>query len=275
MLHLLGIDHEQLTFKFQGRDFRLTDVHGHVVKASWRKRVLTELQPFLGRFHPLAPPSPDRLPAAGRRRRGPVATEALRGHRHRAPDADAARPLRDVHRRRHCHRDAAVVERRLRHGARRRHQQWGLMLGTMVFLACVAAWWRERTPGGYPACCTRVVSAGRRPGRGDRSSRRVAHARRGVPDRAHASVPFLMAARASTPRGPVDPSATPVFKTLVAPRSRRGASAATVRPTGGQVAARLPGGDCKGGEDGAVIVPGNAAGSFWCVAFSCPLPTRR
>ncbi len=32
MLHLLGIDHERLTYKFQGRDFRLTDVHGNVVK---------------------------------------------------------------------------------------------------------------------------------------------------------------------------------------------------------------------------------------------------
>jgi hypothetical protein len=32
ILHLLGFDHEQLTFRFQGRDFRLTDVHGHVVK---------------------------------------------------------------------------------------------------------------------------------------------------------------------------------------------------------------------------------------------------
>jgi hypothetical protein len=31
ILHLLGLDHEQLTFRFQGRDFRLTDVHGHVV----------------------------------------------------------------------------------------------------------------------------------------------------------------------------------------------------------------------------------------------------
>ena len=30
-LHLLGIDHERLTFRFQGRDFRLTDVHGQVV----------------------------------------------------------------------------------------------------------------------------------------------------------------------------------------------------------------------------------------------------
>jgi hypothetical protein len=32
ILHLLGFDHEKLTFRFQGRDFRLTDVHGHVVK---------------------------------------------------------------------------------------------------------------------------------------------------------------------------------------------------------------------------------------------------
>ncbi len=32
MLHLLGIDHERLTYKFQGRDYRLTDVHGRVVK---------------------------------------------------------------------------------------------------------------------------------------------------------------------------------------------------------------------------------------------------
>jgi arylsulfatase A-like enzyme len=32
LLHLLGIDHERLTFKHQGRYFRLTDVHGHVVK---------------------------------------------------------------------------------------------------------------------------------------------------------------------------------------------------------------------------------------------------
>jgi arylsulfatase A-like enzyme len=32
VLHLLGMDHERLTFKFQGRRHRLTDVHGHVVK---------------------------------------------------------------------------------------------------------------------------------------------------------------------------------------------------------------------------------------------------
>jgi hypothetical protein len=32
LLHLLGFDHERLTYRFQGRDYRLTDVHGHVVK---------------------------------------------------------------------------------------------------------------------------------------------------------------------------------------------------------------------------------------------------
>ena len=33
LLHLLGIDHERLTYKYQGRRFRLTDVHGKVVQA--------------------------------------------------------------------------------------------------------------------------------------------------------------------------------------------------------------------------------------------------
>ena len=33
MLHLMGIDHEQLVYKFQGRRFRLTDVHGNVIKS--------------------------------------------------------------------------------------------------------------------------------------------------------------------------------------------------------------------------------------------------
>ena len=32
LLHCLGINHERLTYRFQGRDFRLTDVHGNVVK---------------------------------------------------------------------------------------------------------------------------------------------------------------------------------------------------------------------------------------------------
>ena len=33
ILHLLGFDHERLTYRFQGRDFRLTDVHGELVSA--------------------------------------------------------------------------------------------------------------------------------------------------------------------------------------------------------------------------------------------------
>jgi hypothetical protein len=31
ILHLLGLDHKRLTFRFQGRDFRLTDVHGELL----------------------------------------------------------------------------------------------------------------------------------------------------------------------------------------------------------------------------------------------------
>jgi len=33
LLHQLGFDHEKLTYRFQGRDFRLTDIHGKVVHA--------------------------------------------------------------------------------------------------------------------------------------------------------------------------------------------------------------------------------------------------
>ena len=32
ILHLLGLDHEKLTYRYAGRDFRLTDVSGAVVK---------------------------------------------------------------------------------------------------------------------------------------------------------------------------------------------------------------------------------------------------
>ena len=33
LLHLLGLDHTRLTYRHAGRDFRLTDVHGEVVRA--------------------------------------------------------------------------------------------------------------------------------------------------------------------------------------------------------------------------------------------------
>ena len=32
LLHLLGFDHEKFTYRYAGRDFRLTDVHGRVVR---------------------------------------------------------------------------------------------------------------------------------------------------------------------------------------------------------------------------------------------------
>jgi hypothetical protein len=32
MLHLMGFDHTKLTYRYAGRDFRLTDVHGKVIK---------------------------------------------------------------------------------------------------------------------------------------------------------------------------------------------------------------------------------------------------
>jgi hypothetical protein len=32
-MHQLGFDHTRLTYRFQGRDYRLTDVHGEVVQA--------------------------------------------------------------------------------------------------------------------------------------------------------------------------------------------------------------------------------------------------
>ena len=32
ILHLLGVDHTKLTFHYQGRDFRLTDVHGKIIE---------------------------------------------------------------------------------------------------------------------------------------------------------------------------------------------------------------------------------------------------
>jgi len=32
LLHLLGFEHTRLTYRFQGRDFRLTDVHGKLIR---------------------------------------------------------------------------------------------------------------------------------------------------------------------------------------------------------------------------------------------------
>ena len=47
LFHLLGIDHEQLTFKYQGRHFRLTDVHGNLVKDILALQYLSLTDEFL------------------------------------------------------------------------------------------------------------------------------------------------------------------------------------------------------------------------------------
>jgi hypothetical protein len=33
LFHLMGFDHDRLTYRFQGRDYRLTDLHGEVVRS--------------------------------------------------------------------------------------------------------------------------------------------------------------------------------------------------------------------------------------------------
>jgi hypothetical protein len=39
ILHLMGIDHKRLTYRYQGRDFRLTDIHGELVNKALAERV--------------------------------------------------------------------------------------------------------------------------------------------------------------------------------------------------------------------------------------------
>jgi len=39
-MHLLGFDHKKLTYRFQGRDYRLTDVHGKVINGVLAQRFL-------------------------------------------------------------------------------------------------------------------------------------------------------------------------------------------------------------------------------------------
>ena len=45
LLHLLGLDHERLTYRYAGRDFRLTDVAGKVVKGIMRRAVPRRVAP--------------------------------------------------------------------------------------------------------------------------------------------------------------------------------------------------------------------------------------
>jgi hypothetical protein len=82
ILHLLGIDHEKLTVRTNGVDRRLTDVHGHVVKADagvMRWQWLLPYRPEAGLQKRLLfdaaltpPPAAPSPPSRGRRGRGRV-----------------------------------------------------------------------------------------------------------------------------------------------------------------------------------------------------------
>jgi uncharacterized membrane protein len=150
--------------------------------------------------------------------------------------------------------DAALVAR---------HQTWGMYLGVVVVLAGVAAWLRsvqETTRatalyGGTFALSLLLMAVTGHFGGS------LTHGESFLTEHMP-PVPWLTPATASTARGPVDPSSTPVFATLVAPTLQN-------RCTGCHGPARQAGGlrlDSvealrKGGEGGPVIVPGQAAAS--------------
>jgi uncharacterized membrane protein len=145
-----------------------------------------------------------------------------------------------------------------------RHQQWGMLLGAAVVLACAAAWWRTRAEGRGPrlvyggafvAALVLVTGTGHFGGS-------LTHGETYLTEHMPA-VPFLARTSASATRGPVDPSTTPVFKTLVAPTlDARCVTCHGPARQSGKLRLDSPDAIRKGGESGAVIVPGSAAGSL-------------
>ena len=67
ILHLLGLDHKRLTYRYAGRDFRLTDVHGELVKGNPRREVLKPLALIIDQ-------TPTRVPGGRRRPRPPASS---------------------------------------------------------------------------------------------------------------------------------------------------------------------------------------------------------
>lgn len=145
-----------------------------------------------------------------------------------------------------------------------RHQAWGLALGAVVLLLGGAAWWRSRQPGRGPEAlygvtfATSLVLLGVTGHLGGSLTHGETYLTEHMP-----AVPFLTRASASTTsRRPVDLSATPVFASLVAPTldARCVQCHGPVRQAGGL---RLDSQEAigKGGDSGAVLVPGNAAAS--------------
>lgn len=159
-----------------------------------------------------------------------------------------------------------------------RHQQWGLMLGVVVVLACVAAWWRTRAEGRGPqrllagALVTVMVLVAGTGHYGGSLTHGDTYLTEHLP-----SVPFFAPASASgTSKGPVDLSTTPVFETLVAPTFQaRCVTCHGPSRQAGKLRLDSPDAIRKGGETGAVIVPGSAAGSLLVQRIFLPTSDKK
>lgn len=239
--------------------------------------MLTELQPFIGRFHPLLV----HLPIGFLLLAGVV--EAL-SRLKRFEGTGIARLMPTLLGLCALSTSVAIVTGLLLSASGDydaalvgRHQQWGLMLGVTVLLACAAAWWRERVSGRAPGLLyagsflVALVMVGVTGHLGGTLTHGEGYLTEHMP-----TLPFLAAARASTPPGPVDPSTTPVFKTLVAP-TLEARCVGCHGPSRQAGKLRLDSAEAirKGGEDGAVIVPGNAAGSLMVRRIFLPTSDKK
>lgn len=159
-----------------------------------------------------------------------------------------------------------------------RHQAWGLSLGGVVLLLCVAAWWRGRQQGRGPEGAYAVTFAASLVllGVTGHLGGSLTHGETYLTEHMPA-VPFLTRAAASTTsRGPIDLTTTPVFSTLVAPtlEARCVQCHGPARQAGGL---RLDSVEAirKGGDSGAVLAPGNAAGSHLVRRIFLPTSDRK
>jgi uncharacterized membrane protein len=226
--------------------------------------VLTELQPFIGRFHPLVV----HLPIGFLLLTGAV--ELLsRTRRFATIGIDRLMPVLLVLSA--LSTLGAIVTGTLLSWSGEydavlvgRHQQWGWILGMAVLVACVAAWWRTRDEGRAPGLLVAgsfaVVAV--LVGVTGHLGGSLTHGESYLTEHAPA-VPFFAPASASTTRGPVDLSTTPVFTTLVAPTlEARCVTCHGPSRQSGQLRLDSIEAIRKGGESGPVIVPGSAAGSL-------------
>ena len=239
--------------------------------------MLTDLGPFLGRFHPLIVHLPigfllltGLVELLSRTRR--FATSGIVGL---MPWLLGLSALSTI---------AAIVTGTLLSGSGDydaalvgRHQQWGLMLGVVVVLACVAAWWRTRDESRGPqrlyagALAIVMVLVAGTGHYGGSLTHGESYLTEHLP-----RLPFFAPASASGPTGPVDLSTTPVFATLVAPTlEARCVTCHGPSRQAGKLRLDSPEAIRTGGETGAVVVPGSAAGSLLVQRIFLPASDKK